>query len=61
MSTKQSDTEKKVSPQVHDYLSEIGKKGAEAGSEKGGETTKELIEAGKEATGWNESHPPKKH
>ncbi len=39
------------------------KKGAEAGSEKGGETTKELIDAGKEATGWNErDNPPiKKH
>ncbi len=66
MNTKHSEHEnekKKVSPEVHDYLSGIGKKGAEAGSEKGGETTKELIDAGKEATGWNErDNPPiKKH
>lgn len=41
----------KVSPAVHDYLSTIGKKGSKAGSAKGGEATRELIEAGKEALG----------
>lgn len=51
-STKQPAKTGKVSPQVHDYLSENGKKG--------GETTRELVEAGKEAMGIKASDKKKK-
>jgi hypothetical protein len=40
-----------VSKEVHDWLSRNGRKGAAAGSKKGGQTTKRLIEAGRRALG----------
>jgi len=41
--------EKVASERGHEFYEEIGKKGAEAGAQKGGQRVKELIEKGKKA------------
>lgn len=45
MATKRKEGQPEVTPEVHDYLSNVGKKGAK----KGGEITKRLVERGKAA------------